>query len=342
MKKLIGFTSTAVLALALLAAPAVTTNVSAGGDKTGQGIMVNLHHIGALALVEKQVWHFNELTAAGYFTNALTAGPTVTCNGSPTNCASGNQPATPAAPAADGNQVTSPPGPGGQGASFENRCTFLDGGTLAGRTYQQSVTVNGLNGRGNWTFTWDYAVTPTQATVEPFTAWDLVSDSNPDGTVHVDIAADVAGESVLKSSNAKLGTKYSFSLIDGTGNRVQNLAVSVDSDAPVAATSTVNYPVDFAYTTNAGSNGVTSLLVNGDARSILNGDSFLGNNNGGADGSALALATMSPVGFDLGPGSHTVQLTGTVKGNSASADISFNVQDILIIITPGCGNGPPQ
>jgi hypothetical protein len=167
----------------------------------------------------------------------------------------------------------------------------------------------------------------------------LVSDSNPDGTAHIDIAADIAGESVLKSSNAKLGTKYSFSLIDGTGNRVQNLAVSVDGDTPVAATSTVSYPVDFAYVTNAGSNGALSLLMDDDARSILNGDSFAGNNDGGADGSALALATMSPVGFDLGPGSHTIQLTGTVKGNSASADISFNVQEVLIITTPGCGGG---
>jgi hypothetical protein len=116
--------------------------------------MVKLHHIGALAIVDHQVYHFNETSAAGYFSNGLSGGPAVSCNGSPTNCASTNQPAAPTAPLPDSNQVSAPPGnPGGQGAAFENRCTFLDGGALQGRTYQQTVTLNGLNGKGNWSFT---------------------------------------------------------------------------------------------------------------------------------------------------------------------------------------------
>jgi hypothetical protein len=104
--------------------------------------------------------------------------------------------------------------------------------------------------------------------------------------------------------------------------------------------------VDFCYTTNAGSNGNTSLLLNGDARGILNGvslygpepcdlgtqttttspDTFAGNNNGGADGSALAYAKMDEQTVSsLGAGDYKVTLTGTVKGNNDLANIAFSV-----------------
>lgn len=353
MRKLLGFTTLAALALALLAAPLTSTNVYAGGatsTTTGQGIMVNLHRTGQLAIHNNEVYAFNEATAAGYFSNALTSGPSVSCAGSPTNCSVSNQPAAPAAPAPDSNQVIAPPGnPGGQGAIFQNKCTFLDGGTLTGRTYTQSVTVSGLNTKGFFTFTWTYNVTPSPDPVAPFTAWDLVATTG-DGTADVTLHADIAGESAMSSSKHTL--KYSFSLLDGDGisNRVSDLAITVDGGAPIPATSQIvaNAPgalpgdpgaVDFNYTTNAGSNGSIALLANGDARAILNNDSFAGNNNGGADGQALAYASMDGVHVSLAPGAHSVTLTGTVKGNSASAAISFSVNQTISIITPGCGGG---
>ena len=94
--------------------------------------------------------------------------------------------------------------------------------------------------------------------------------------------------------------------------------------------------MDFFYTTNAGSNGVTLLLANGDARTLLNTDTFSGNNNGGADGSALAIAIMDAVGVDLAVGDHSVTLAGTVKDNTATADIGFSVTQTLHVLTPGC------
>lgn len=348
MRKLLGIASALTVGAAMLIAPSLSTKVSAGGASTGQGIMVNLNTGGQLALVQTQTYRLDETAAAAYFTNSLTGGPAVSCNGSAANCAATNQPAAPAAPAADALQLNRHPdnkGLGG-GVVFDNRCTFLDGGTLAGRQYTQAVTVNGLNGKGNWTFTWTYDVTPTQATVDPFTAWNLVGTTG-DNVASVDITAQIAGESALSSNKHDL--KYSFSLLDSYGlNRVSDLVVNVDgTDYPTTSTVIQNAPgalagglgaVDFNYTTNAGSNGATSLLSNGDARSILNGDSFAGNQNGGSDGSALAYASMTPVGVLLAPGDHAVTLSGTVKGNTASsASQPFSVTLHTNIITPGCG-----
>jgi hypothetical protein len=78
-----------------------------------------------------------------------------------------------------------------------------------------------------------------------------------------------------------------------TPNRVQNLALTVTGtssgqtvfSANPSSTVVTNGPgalygqtgaVDFCYTTNGGSNGTASLLLNGDARSILNGVSLSG------------------------------------------------------------------
>jgi hypothetical protein len=168
--------------------------------------------------------------------------------------------------------------------------------------------------------------------------------------VPVTVNAEIAGESALQSSNAKLGLKYSFSLLNGDGtSRVTNLILSLNGVPAATPLSTIvsNCPgclagapgaLDFAYTTNAGSNGNVSLLKDGDARTILNSDSFAGNNNGGADGSALSMAIMDPVQFTLGEGSYSVTLTGLVKGNAASADLPFSVTKVITIIGLfGCG-----
>lgn len=314
-----------------------------GSNQTAQGIMVNLDASGTFTVVDNQQYKFNETTAAGYFGNDLTSGPTVSCTGSPTNCASTNQPSTPTTPAANPQKVNGTPQ--APGAVQDNMCTFLNGGDLTGSTYTQSTTVPGLNGGGNWKFTWTYTVTPSPTTVDPFTAWDLNKEVT--GSASIDVNADIAGESVLVK-NGGSWKKYSFSMLESDlSNRVTGLTLTVkDGSSTVVETdypnSTVNSPVDFAYATNAGSNGSTLKLQDGDARTILNNDSFAGNNNGGADGSALALATMDTVSPTLDIGSYSITLTGTVKGNSidatsTGANISFSVTSHVQIIAPGCG-----
>lgn len=313
--------------------------------------MVNLHADGTFTVVDNQEYRFNETTAATYFSNSQTGGPAVTCAGSPTNCGAANKPPAPAAPAPDPYKVNGTPQ--APGAVQANQCTFLDGGTLSGLNYTQSQTVPGLNGKGQWTFEWTYAVAPTTTDpVDPLTAWDLVKEVT--GPAEVPITAEVAGESVLVKNSGNW-RKYSFSLTDSTtGNRVQNLALTVtDSDHNVVSStapgSTVvtNAPaaqpgdpgaLDYSYATNAGSNGATNNLRSGDARTILNSDSFAGNDDGGSDGSALALALMDPQTVPLGPGSYMVTLTGTVKDNTGTASISFSIGQVVHIIAPGCGN----
>jgi hypothetical protein len=259
-------------------------------------------------------------------------------------------PAAPNAPVASASQLSSfiNNGPG-------CKCAFLDGTALPSTTYTQTAKVSTGSGKtaATYTYTYTYNIAPTVSSVDPLTAWDLVNTTGGT-TAEVDINAQIAGESVV--NNTSVGTKYSFSLLesDGITSRVTNLAVNVtDSNgntvtsATPGSTLTQNAPgalsgdpgaVDFTYTTNARSNGNTSLLQNGDARTILNTDSFAGNNNGGADGSALAIANMDSVPLNVGPGDYTVTLTGTVKGNNALADTSFSVTQTIHIITPGCSS----
>jgi hypothetical protein len=318
--------------------------------------MVSFNATGTFAIVETQTYQLNIATASALFTNTWDGNaPSVSCTGSPTACSNPAPPAPPA-PAPDPNVLAGPNTKGNighDGIVGDNKCTLLNGGTLTSGTYTQTVKVSvgsGATGR-TYTYTYTYNVTPTSNPVAALTAWDLVND-NGGGLAHVDVGANIAGESAL--SSAKHDLKYSFSIVDGDGNRVQNLVVTVTDvntsavvgTFPAGSTVVTNAPgalvgdpgaLDFLYTTNAGSNGVTSLLTNGDARTILNTDSFAGNQNGGADGSALAWAVMDTVGLDLGPGDYTVTLTGVVKGNSASANLPFSVSQTLHIIGQGCG-----
>jgi hypothetical protein len=239
------------------------------------------------------------------------------------------------APRAADRAATSAPG----GGPRSNKCSFLDGLPLIGLSYEQSRSATGLNGKGNWSYTWTYEVVPTSVPA-PFDAWDLISETGS-GQAQVTVEADIMGESAMKSAKMS-GPKYSFSMGDDLYPRVVNLVLTVDG-TPYPAASSVVTGEDFLYETNAGSNGVTSLLRNGSALNILNTDSHPGNNNGGAGGASLARAVMVPMEFSFGEGFHTVTITGVVKGNSidgeaAGANLGFSVTQTLHVITPGCGN----
>lgn len=225
-------------------------------------------------------------------------------------------------------------------------------------------------------FTYNYNITPTNSADYPnppaqFTAWDL-KDSSGSNAAHININAHIAGESVISSK--QYARKYSFSLLNSDGtSRVQNLVLtlnSVNADGTLTpiqvanpgSTVVSNTPgstaiqtsnlgefiigsdgaLDFFYNGVNGSNGNTGLLYSpGDARTILNTDNFSGNNNGGSDGSALAAAVMDTVGVDIGEGSYTITLTGTVKDNSGTGDLSISVTKNIVVVTPGCGSGTP-
>lgn len=343
----------AVVVIAVLALMTFVPAIAAGKSQTGQGIMVNLDATGVFAFTKTYTYAFNVATASGYYTNVWDGNaPVVSSVFNGPNVCTPSVPVAPAPPAADPSKVTAP-----SGVARRDRCVFLDGGVLSYALYTQSAVVPtsctvGMKTRTRKdTFTWTYDISPT-GSVSPFTAWDLVGTSGP-GAAHVEIGASIAGESVLVSGKFPLPGKFSFSLVenDGVTSRVSDLALYLDSVLIANPGSAIeaNCPgclagglgaVDFVYSTNAGSNGTTSLLQNGDTRTILNGDAFAGNNNGGADGSALALANMDPVGVDVGAGDHTVGLTGVVKGNTADtsggSDIAFSVTEVIHVVTPGC------
>jgi hypothetical protein len=328
--------------------------------ETAQGIWVDLQGTNDLSIQRTEVYQYDPTAAAALVSNTLVSDPVRTCAGP--GCGATTLPLDPNAPTTapdpDAAKVQALITAGGN-SSF--KCSLLDGSPVSGTTYTQKISTAKI-GSGNsavtYTYTWSYAVTPSQSTYEPRTAWVLKS-SQGDGTASVEIGGDVAGQSVLVKGGV---SKYSFSLADDAGyNRVTglNIAVLAASDnavlasAATASTLVSNAPgaqpgdpaaVDFLYEShNGGTNGDPSLLKTGmQAREILNTDGFAGNNDGGADGKALAKAVITPVPFQLGEGQYLVQLTGTVKGNTASATSSaFQIQKALRIVGVSCGNAAP-
>jgi hypothetical protein len=315
----------------------------AGPTQTAQGIMVNLQAGGDFILTQNQLYQFNAGTATTYFDNNWDGNaPTVICTGG----ACGTAPAAPGAPSPNPQEVNGTPA--APGADQINECTFFNGGTLAGLSYTQTAQIStGVKGTV-YTYRYTYNVVPRVTSVDPLTAWDLVNTTGGTSAT-INVNAQIAGESVVISNQFKTPGKFSFSLLenDSVTSRVQNLVVTVtDANNNTVATanpgSTLVFDspagsLDYAYTTNAGSNGATGFLKNGDALSILNTDVFSGNDNGGANGTDLAEAIMDQVRVTLTPGSYNVTLTGTIKDNTGTTSTGFNVTQQIHIIGQGCG-----
>lgn len=329
----------AAFRMSILAAALAALGASAATD-TGQGIMVRMTAPTNIMLVQNQIYNYNEATAASFFTNAWDGNaPTVTCTGP--GCST--PPAAPAAPPADPSKVS-------QQLLQKNRCNFWSGLPLEGTTYTRNATIQTGSGRSGATYTYAFTYVVSAPLEPPQTAWDLLQETGDGTAAPVTVDADIAGESAMVSNRFRT-PKYSFSLnytytdpvtlLPVQGNRVTDLVVTLDqgtaSEVAVATTSALVYPIDFAYQTNAGTNGNTALLKDGDARTILNTDSHDGNNDGGADGSALALALMQPVAFTVPVGDHTITLTGTVKDNTASlTSTSFSVGQTVHVHAEQC------
>lgn len=280
------------------------------GAQTGQGIMVDFQVDANYVITEEVTYHFDKDAAEAYFTNGTVTGPVITTGTGAT------QP-TPAQPAPD---------PIKNSEIQQQKCTFFNGGQLAGYTYKK--TVNGTRG---WKWEWTYTV--NGALVEPKTAWtSTVTQPGVDPTVPIN--AYIAGLSMLNSTQHP--SKASFSLLsdDGLTNRVQDLKIFVDGVEIAAPANTITNGENFYYATNAGSNGVTSLLTPYEGQwafTILTTDSFSGNN----DPSNAIRAKMDEVVTTLGVGTHSITLTGIVKGNAASAAVPVSVTK-TVTINGGC------
>lgn len=358
-----------VATAALLSGPPA----QAAPSQTGQGIMVNLQGSGDFIITGNQVWKYcngpdnctdlnnNPIDpASSYFDNAWDGNPGTLQSCTPsTKCTSLGTPPDPGAPAPDPTWVYGPGHSDGYACKV-NKCTFWTGGDLQGLTYTQTRTSTVGTGSTQRTATYQYTynVTPTQTSVDARTAWYLFQTSTTGTTVSINIDALIAGESVVVNSNFPCSSgmpgtpkcgKFSFNLgtpgYNSIDDRVQNLQVTVtDSNNMVVSTATPGNTVNdgvpfgsltFTYTTNAGSNGNTQYLQNGDAQTVMTANDVPGNGFGPTD---LEDATMDTVPVTLGQGDYTVTLTGTVKGNNALASITFTVSQQIHISAENCTN----
>ena len=331
----------------------LTSGPSAFAATTAQSVMFNSTLPTEFVIEQSETWAFDSQAARTYYINEWNGNdPTVTCTGGGQDGCQ-TRPSTPPAPAPDRSKV--PPIANGE------KCTFFNGGTLTGTdTYTQTVPVNVSSGpsKGSWKFTYTYNIAPdpNKNPVAPRTAWNLIHSSGA-STVPVEVNGKIAGQSVVQNDAKGKRTwnrKYSFTLLNPDGSsRITDLKITVsgtdtngnpvDLEAFPGHTVDTN-PGDFEYTGNAGTNGVTALLVPGPAMvsDILQGNVTA--TDGGKDDFSqndvvvgyVHLATKDPVTFDLGPGTYTVTISGKVKGTDGNLDISLGVTQQLTISAEGC------
>lgn len=338
--RIVSLLTSGLLAAAIAGPGGVAYAAKPGGGTTtstitAQSIWTNFKASGSSATfgyTDTETYAFNQDVADEYYV-MTTTGPVATCTGSSSNCADSNKPSAPSAP-------TAPLFP----MDRNDECSFWSGSELTTVSTTKSITINGTNGNGRFTFTWTYTWTPT-STPAAGTAWNLMETASPGGA-SVTFTGQVAGLSAQKTSKTS-APKYSFSLLNGDGTaRVSGVTVSVDGVMTNEVASTVVDALDAGFAdfsigsggleTLLQQSGTTSILVTGDARTILNNDSFAGNDNGGSGGDALAYAQLSAVKLLLTEGGHTVKLSAVIKGVSGSADVIVSVsRDVRV---QGLGN----
>jgi len=189
------------LALGLVLAPKLHA-AAPNSSQTAQSIMVDMTpNSNAFQITGTTTWTFDRDCAEADYTASAGVwnGNTPTCTGGGQHgCDAGNQPTPPPAPPVD------PHGPDSiEHHAQQDRCTFFCGGTLDGWNYTNTATVDGLNGNGHWTFTYNYSATTVGAVGEA-TCW----------TCNESFCGFVAGESFLKKARDNSGwdKKYSFTL----------------------------------------------------------------------------------------------------------------------------------
>ncbi len=350
--------SLAVIAAMLVAA---TADAEASQSTNAQSLSFSLTSSDDFVLTDTEFWAYDEAAARTYFSNALVSGPTVSCTGGGpggVNCQPGNQPPAPPAPDPNPNRLNPPVN--------NNKCVFFNGGDVTvqpqNSTYTQPLTRSGLNGSGNWRFTWTYQVAVGTGVnpVDERTAWILES-SDPANGVPISASGWMAGQSTQNKTGKNARFKTSHGLLDSFGAaRLENAGIELlDGDGNVLGgvelgqpgfpNYSVNQNENFYYITNAGTfNSPPGLLVlEGWVDDIQNGlvvandgttrDNFPGNDNQGGDrivfgeedpqnGEALWLADVDQ------PGTYTVKMFGTLKGNPGEITTGFSAtKDITIV-----------
>lgn len=322
-----------------LLAAVTAMSADAEAQSIAQGVMVNFKNLTNLAVGGTKTYQFDAENAGNsYFFNDPVA-LTISCSGTPAQCAFANQPTPPLPPPSDSSKA--------KALAESVKCVFLDGGALtATSSYSKTLTSPGVNGQGVFTFVYDYSVYPADNFVAPFTFWTLISSTGPSGMASFQVKADIFAQTVVADRKGKKA--FTFALEFLRSNRVRDLALSLNGAVVARPGSSVtrNCPgclagasraVDFSFATNAGSRGTTSLLTSGDARTILNTDVISLNNNGGPDGSALARAAMAPVSMQLPVGNYQLRLTGKVLATDVVADQAFQVSSQVNVVGVGCG-----
>ena len=367
MKRTLIISSLAVCCLALAVSLALAPKVHAaagGSSKTAQSIMVDFAPTSSGFEVGDTTWDYTHPAsscAAGHYTTEE-SGPVVTCDGP--GCGD-PPPPTPPAPGDTPGHLN----------SFLNsqavKCAFFCGGDLPSDANPQTVNVN-LPGGTHWHFTWTYTLTPT-GSVDPQTCWEC---SQSTGSVDVNFCGFVAGESfVLKSGGTERWTKkYSFTLRDDLGaSRVTNVMAQLqlstdggttwadvglpqavdtsfifDCGKPTDTCDNASAPTDYLYYGNAGcvgnataqtylhaTCGTYAAAYTNDIMSNLP-DDFPNNNN-----NLCAYSQTAPFQFTFTgitqAGDYRVNLTGTVKGNSAVSSQTFSVSGGSVTVN-GCSS----
>jgi hypothetical protein len=230
---------------------------------------------------------------------------------------------------------------------------FADGGlsdTLSSTTYTRTLRV-ATSGYKTVDYTWQFKVEPiANLMIEPLTGWYLIEEDG-DGTALVNVNGIVSGESLMIDKNGV--KKYSFSLLDADGvtSRVTGLTAYVVNAEGIVESSqqmvhsivsgndldSLGQPIgDFthqAVATSGSSTTAIAALQNGDARTILKTDGFLGNNDGGVGGQALQHAEIHAT-VHLPPGDYTVTVSGSIKSvNSTSTALAFKIGQVVNVIS---------
>lgn len=353
MKKTLIISSLALGCLALAASLVLAPKVQAAPSQTAQSVMVNTSFDSGAYVIEGTItWTFDKDCAEANYTASAGVwdGNEPTCSGSNANCASTNKPAVPPAPAVPSTGPDSI-----KNHAQDDHCTYFCGGTLSGWAYTDTSTVNGLNGKGNWTFTYNYSSSPNTATVDAHTCW---TSEETGGTVDVGFSGFISSESYLKQTSRD---KYSFTLTEpdglgGTLSRVQNVSAQLQKfdgtnwnnvgdpiaygTLPVTATA-----ADYEYFGNGGVFGnsavYSALHATGGGKAatnvsaILLEDNFANNDNDLVNGNVHEADYNGSFPGISEAGDYRVQVSGTIKGNAGAVGQQFSVTSSQLVIG-GC------
>lgn len=175
--------------------------------------------------------------------------------------------------------------------------------------------------------------------------WTLINKGNT-GSANVTVNTLIASETFILGGPYKGKGKYSFTMSnpDGT-SRLTNLTYSVNGSPPVAIGHTVvdgnsagnNCFLDLNYSANSGPYGnpsVFSYLKTGQTiGAIFASDDFPGN-DAGCPG--ISVAVVDPVTLTLGPGNHTIVISGNLKGSHGLESIPISQVKTFTISSTGC------